>query len=88
MPIKLQEECVYLTHMLQAGVRPGSIVWDPYWQGDIDKLERVQRSAARLITKDYISRQDGCVTAMPKGLDLDPLQERRRHQRLVRSCKG
>ena len=91
LPIKLQEECVYLTHRLKAGVRPWSIVWDPYWQGDIDKLERVQRSAARLITKDYISRQDGCVTAMLKGPDLDPLQERRRHQRstfLYKVVKG
>ena len=31
----------------------GSIIWDPYLKQDIDKLERVQRRAACLITGDY-----------------------------------
>ena len=31
----------------------GSIVWDPYLLSDIDKIERVQRQAARFITGDY-----------------------------------
>ena len=34
-----------------------SIVWDPYLQKDIDKLEKVQRRAARFITGDYTSRE-------------------------------
>ncbi|KAH3833413.1 hypothetical protein DPMN_106723 [Dreissena polymorpha] len=42
----------------------GSVMWDPYQQGDIDKLERVQRCATRFITKNYKSRQDGYVLAM------------------------
>ena len=56
-------------------------VWDPYQQGDIDKIERVHRSATRFITKDYKSRQDGCVLTMLDKLNLPTLQERRRHQR-------
>ena len=69
--------------LIRSKLEYGSIVWDPYQQSDIDRLERVQRSAARFITKDYRSRQDGCVTAMLRELDLDPLQDRRRHQRLT-----
>ena len=61
----------------------GSVVWDPYLKGDIDRLERIQRSAARFITGDYRSRQEGCVTDMLKKLELQPLEERRRHQRLT-----
>ena len=38
-------------------VRPileyGAVVWDPHLQKDIDKLERVQRSAARFIAGNY-----------------------------------
>ena len=60
-----------------------SVVWDPHLQKDIDKLEAVQRRAARFIKKDYSSRQPGCVTHMLADLDLPPLQERRRRLRLT-----
>jgi len=60
-----------------------SVVWDPHLQKDIDKLEAVQRRAARFIKKDYSSRQPGCVTQMLADLDLPPLQERRRRLRLT-----
>jgi hypothetical protein len=69
--------------LIRSKLEYGSVVWDPYQQGDIDKLERVQRSAARFITRDYKSRQEGCVTAMLDDLNLPTLQERRRHQRLT-----
>ena len=36
----------------------GAVVWDPYLQKDIDKLERIQRIGARFITGDYRSRND------------------------------
>ena len=61
----------------------GSVVWDPYLKNDIDRLERVQRSAARFITGDYKSRHEGCVTNMLDDLDLPSLEERRRQQRLT-----
>ena len=60
-----------------------SIILDPYLQTDKDRLERVQRSAARFITGDYRSRQEGCITKMLQDLDLPTLQERRRQQRLT-----
>ena len=40
------------------------MIWDPYTKQDTLKLENVQGSAARFITKDYYSRQEGCVTEM------------------------
>ena len=33
-----------------------SVVWDPHLQNDIEKLERVQRSAARYATNNYTDR--------------------------------
>ena len=28
-------------------------VWDPYRQGDVDKLNKIQRAAARFVTNNY-----------------------------------
>ena len=61
----------------------GSIIWDPYQQGDIDKLERMQRQGARFVTNDYRSREKGCMTRMLEDLDLQPLQQRRKELRLT-----
>jgi hypothetical protein len=49
----------------------GAIVWDPYTQVDINKLERIQRRAARFITGDYKSRKEGSVTKMLAELELE-----------------
>ena len=46
----------------------------PNLQKDIDKLEKTQRQAARFITGDYISRDQGCVTRMFKDLAIPLLQ--------------
>ena len=69
--------------LVRSKLEYGCVVWDPYVQRDIDRLERVQRSAARFITGDYHSRHDGAVTDMIQNLELLPLQERRRHHRLT-----
>ena len=50
---------------------------------DIDKLERIQRKAARFITRDCRTRTPGHVTDMLKNLDLPLLQERRTDMRLI-----
>ena len=60
----------------------GTVVWDPYYSTDINKIERVQHRAARFITGDYKTRDPGCVTSMIKDLKLPTLQERRRDIRL------
>ena len=61
----------------------GSIIWDPYQVKDIEKLERVQRQAARFITNDYQSREEGCVTGMLQALELSSLEKHRSINRLI-----
>ena len=61
----------------------GSIIWDSYQTKDIEKLERVQRLAARFITNDYKSREEGCVTGMLQALELSSLEKYRSINGLV-----
>ena len=79
------QECRRLAYiaLVRSTLEYGATVWDPYLKKDIDRLERVQRQAARFITKDYKSREEGCVGKMLKDLGLPPLQERRKQQRLT-----
>ena len=58
-------------------------IWDPYIKQDIDKLERVQRQAARFITGDHKTREEGCVTRRLETLELPSLEQRRSFNRLV-----
>ena len=60
----------------------GFIIWDPYLSRDIEKLERVQRQAARFNAGDYHSREEGSVTGMQHMLELETLQRRRSMCRL------
>lgn len=69
--------------LVRSTLEYASIVWDPHLQRDIDKLEQVQRRAARFISGDYTSREPGCVTNMLKDLDIPPLQDRRKMARLT-----
>ena len=69
-------------HTLSSGSEYGSIIWDPYTQAETERLERVQRQAARFICGDYKSRNQGCVTKMLEKLKLPFLQDRRK-QRLA-----
>ena len=61
----------------------GAIVWVPYTTVDTNKLERIQRRAARFITGGYKSREEGSVTKMLAELELESLQSRRTSQRLI-----
>jgi hypothetical protein len=54
----------------------GSVIWDTYTKQEI-KLESIQRSEARFITKDCKSREEGCMTKMLNELNLPTLQFRR-----------
>jgi hypothetical protein len=55
-----------------------STVWDPYLQTDIDRLESMQRRAARFVDND--NGRKTSVTELKKKLDWKPLSERRREQ--------
>ena len=69
--------------LVRSTLEYGCSIWDPYYQNSIDKLERIQRGAARFITRDYKSRTPGCMTNMLHNLELPPLQDRRKELRLV-----
>ena len=69
--------------MVRSTLEYGCLIWDPYTNKNIDKLERLQKRAARFIKDDYKSRESGCVTNMLKDLELKPLQERRKPIRLT-----
>ena len=56
-------------------------VWDPYHEKDIEKIEKVQRNAARFVKSDY-TRQSS-VSSMMRDLNWKPLHLRRRESRLV-----
>ena len=71
------------TSLVRSLLEYSSTVWDPHVQEEIDKIEGIQRRAARYIKRDYQSRNPGCVTAMLQELDLPLLQERRRQNRLT-----
>ena len=65
----------------------GAVIWDPFTPGftrtDIDRIEKVQRKAARFIMRDFTSRESGCVTKMLEDLNLQSLESRRSQLRLV-----
>jgi hypothetical protein len=72
-----------------AFVRPileyASSVWDPHTQTDIDRLEMVQRRAARFVFNKYSPRTS--VTELLETLGWPTLQERRKRARLVMFTK-
>ena len=69
--------------LVRSSLEYASAVWDPHIQQDIDKLERVQRRAARFISKDFRSKQKGCVTKMLQTHNLPTLQQRIQDIRLT-----
>lgn len=58
-----------------------SSVWDPHTKRNINKVESVQRRAARFINNDY--GRESSVTAMLRDIQLPTLQLRRQDQKLV-----
>jgi hypothetical protein len=69
--------------LVRSTMEYGAIVWDPYITLDTNKLEKIQRRAARFITGDYKSSEEGSVTKMLAELELESLQSRRTSQRLI-----
>ena len=69
--------------LVRSTLEYGAVKWDPFTQNQIEKIERVQRQAARFIHNDYKSREEGIMTKMLKDLDLPTLQQRRKVLRLT-----
>ena len=75
--------CLAYIALIRSSLEYGATVWDPYLKQDVDRLERVQCQAARFIKRDYRTRETGCMGHMLQELNLPPLQERRKQQRLT-----
>ena len=60
---------------------------DPYTTEDINRLDKVQRRAARFVANNYTDRTPECVTAMVNSLGCEPLIQRRLHHRLIMMFK-
>ena len=78
------QECRRLAYiaLVRSTLEYGAVVWDPYLKQDTENLQRIQRQAAGFITRDYRSREPGCIGRILDFLDLPPLEERRRQLRL------
>ena len=78
-PKNVKEKCY------KAFVRPileyGCCVWDPHTKNQKDKLEKVQKRAARFITQNY-ELKSGNTRINMENLGWVPLQERRARNKL------
>lgn len=66
--------------LVRPTVEYASSVWDPYQQTSINRLEMVQRRAARYVTNRHGNRS--CVRDMIGHLEWKPLETRRKEARL------
>ena len=78
-PSKLKEIAYF--SMVRSLLEYSCPVWDPYRQGDIDKLNKIQRAAARFVTNNY--QRKSSVTALIQDLGWTDLKTRRKNFRLT-----
>ena len=78
-PSKLKEIAYF--SMVRSLLEYSCPVWDPYRQGDVDKLNKIQRAAARFVTNNY--QRKSSVTALIQDLGWTDLQTRRKNFRLT-----
>ena len=71
--------------LVRSSLEYSSAVWDPFRQKNINKLEKIQRSAARFVTQNY--RQTASVTSLIQNLGWTDLKTRRKNSRLVSMFK-
>ena len=65
------------TAMARPILEYSSAAWNPHLKKDINKLEQVQRRAARFATNTYNDRSPGVVTSLLQKLEWENLEERR-----------
>ena len=69
------------TTLVRPKVEYATPAWDPHFKCDVEKIEQLQRSAARFCTGDY--HQTSSVTIMITKLQLESLEKRRKIARLL-----
>ena len=74
------KETAYIS-LVRSVLDYSSTIWDPHLKQDIDRIENIQRRAARFVQSDYT--RTSSVTSMMEELGWKPLHERRREQRLT-----
>ena len=79
-PTRLKETA-YLS-LVRSSAEYGGAIWDPHTLTSIDKLERVQRRAARWVC-GYGPREEVSVSSLLNQLKWPPLSRRRKDQRLT-----
>ena len=62
------------------------LVLDPHYLCDVNKLENIQRPAARFCKGDYKYSSSG--TSMIKGLEWEPLASRRKQARFMQNVQN
>ena len=73
---------------LRPALEYASTVWDPHQIYLQNKLERVQRRAARFVTNNYHNYEVGSMTKILEDLKLTPLRSRRKQNKVILLFKG
>jgi len=71
--------------LVRSSAEYGCVVWHPHTNKEKDKIERISRRAARMVTNDY--GLCSSVTAMLTQLGWSTLEQRRENQRLTMMYK-
>jgi len=74
------KKLAYVT-LVRSGMEYASVIWDPYTKADSNKLEKIQRTAARWILSSH--SYETSVTSLLQQLQLESLEERHKIQRLA-----
>ena len=74
--------------LVRQSLENSSSAWDPHTKILINKVESIQKRAARFVTGDYTSRSPGSMTDMLKKLNWQSLQQRRQCWRVINLQKS